>query len=161
MANLVDWMDRKRNVYFNEFNHILKNCFWWFPLITFAIHKSRQQQPFRRLNCVIVENWRSAIFFCSLQSFFSWLKEKKKKKKQEIEMAPTEVWVRVSHACKKLQTKRYPLKFNLHKEQFVLLCFRFSFTLRGGAHASFQFQKSDSKSQLLIMSLFYISFEMK
>lgn len=50
----------------------------------------------------------------------------RQKKKREIEMAPIETRDPLFACIQKLQTKRYPLKFNLHKKQFVSLCFVFA-----------------------------------
>lgn len=77
----------------------------------FIIHKSRKQAFFQWLNCVSLFKIDCAVFF------FLSLSEKNSVLKT---LPPNEIRV----ACmQKITANRYPLKFNLHKKQFVSLCF--------------------------------------
>lgn len=122
-----------------------------------VIHKSRKSTRIFRLNCVIVELDGAHIFVrcCScatacMEKTWNWNGSHRN-------------GIRVSHACKKkkIQTKRYPLKFNLHKEQFVSHCFIRCLCRAWCTYSVFLFNFQNDSNQLLIMSLFYIPFETK
>lgn len=81
----------------------------------FIIHKSRKQAFFN--DSIVCHCLKLAVcFFCGV--FFRYVKF------WNMEKAPIE---RNSRCMQKITATRYPLKFNLHKKQFVSLCFLFLF----------------------------------